>query len=76
MINICSKHRKIYCDHKDHNYWSCGPYTPSNEAEIRNRVVNNLKKLRGLSESCSHMVPVVCGLVAEIQADINALWGE
>lgn len=88
MISICPVCGKTYNDSEQHScaesnflkasggYVTFAPKPTPHEIEVRIRIVNNLKKLRTLSESCNHMIPAVCGIVAEIQADINILWGD
>lgn len=88
MISICATCGKTYHNNSQHycvetNYIksSCGfvSFVPSPspyELEVKTRVINNLNKLRSLSQNCQYMIPAICGLVAEIQADINILWSE
>lgn len=45
------------------------------ELKIRKKVLANLDELRKRSESAP-MTPRVCGLVAEIQSNLEMLWGE
>ena len=87
MIKICAICGKTYHNGSQHycaknnfikssgSFVSCAHGPIPYEIEVRTRVINNLNKLRGLSENCQHMIPVVSGIVAEIQADINILWG-
>jgi hypothetical protein len=87
MISICNVCGKTYHNSSQHYcigsnvIQSSGGFTsyvlkPSPyEIEVRARVINNLNKLRSLSENCNHTVPAVSGIVAELQADINIIWG-
>ena len=88
MISICAVCGKTYHNSSQHycvenNYVksSCGSisFVPSPipyELEVKTRVINNLNKLRSLSENCNRMIPAISGIAAELQADINILWGK
>ena len=52
------------------------PVVSELELKIRKKVLANLDELRKRSESApSLLTPRVCGLVAEIQSNLDLLWG-